>query len=91
LRENRWKKNKDKPQIPCKYRDFRFVLIITYGHSYAVAAIESGDDIKTVQGSLEHATASFTMDVYGHVSQKMKQQSAGRMEGHIQQLYGKKA
>jgi len=60
-------------------------------HLYAVSALECGDDIKTVQGNLGHATASFTMDVYGHVSQKMRQQSADRMEGHIQQLYGKKA
>ena len=37
-------------------------------HSYAVAAIRSGDDIKTVQGNLGHATASFTLDVYGHVT-----------------------
>ena len=34
-------------------------------HSYAVAAIRSGDDIKTVQGNLGHATAAFTLDVYG--------------------------
>ena len=53
-------------------------------HSYAVAAIESGDDIKAVQSNLGHATASFTLDVYGHVSQKMKQQSADRMEAFIQ-------
>lgn len=52
-------------------------------HSYAVAALECGDDIKTVQGNLGHATASFTLDVYGHVSQKMRQQSAERMEGFI--------
>lgn len=52
-------------------------------HSYAVAALESGDDIKTVQGNLGHATASFTLDVYGHVSQKMRQQSADRMEEFI--------
>ena len=53
-------------------------------HSYAVIAIESGDDIKTVQGNLGHATASFTLDVYGHVSQKMRKQSADRMERFIQ-------
>ena len=55
-------------------------------HSYAVAAIESGDDIKTVQTTLGHATASFTLDVYGHVSMKMRVQSAERMEKFIQSL-----
>lgn len=57
-------------------------------HSYAAAAIESGDDIKTVQSSLGHATASFTLDVYGHVSQKMRQQSAERMEQFIHKVSG---
>ena len=57
-------------------------------HSYAVAAIKSGDDIKTVQSNLGHATAAFTLDVYGHVSQKMRQQSADRMERFIQALSG---
>jgi len=57
-------------------------------HSFAVVSIESGDDIKTVQSNLGHATASFTLDVYGHVSQKMRQQSADRMEAFIQKLSG---
>jgi integrase len=52
-------------------------------HSYAVAAIKSGDDIKTVQENLGHATAAFTLDVYGHVTEKMKQDSAARMEQFI--------
>ena len=55
-------------------------------HSYAVAAIESGDDIKTVQANLGHATASFTLDVYGHASQRMRQKSADRMERYIQDV-----
>lgn len=55
-------------------------------HSYAVAAIESGDDIKTVQANLGHATASFTLDVYGHASQRMRQRSADRMEQYIQDI-----
>lgn len=57
-------------------------------HSFAVTSIESGDDIKTVQSNLGHATASFTLDVYGHVSQKMRQQSADRMEEFIQKVSG---
>lgn len=52
-------------------------------HSYAVAAIKSGDDIKTVQENLGHATAAFTLDVYGHITEKMKQDSAARMEQFI--------
>ena len=53
-------------------------------HTYAVACIKSGDDIKTVQENLGHATAAFTLDVYGHVTKQMKQDSALRMEQFIQ-------
>ncbi len=53
-------------------------------HSYAVASIRSGDDIKTVQENLGHATAAFTLDVYGHVTEQMKKDSAARMEQFIQ-------
>ena len=55
-------------------------------HSYAVVAIRSGDDIKTVQGNLGHATAAFTLDVYGHVTDKMKEESAARMESFIKSV-----
>lgn len=55
-------------------------------HSYAVAAIRSGDDIKTVQGNLGHATASFTLDVYGHVTDQMKEASAARMAQYINRI-----
>ena len=51
-----------------------------------MAAIRSGDDIKTVQGNLGHATAAFTLDVYGHVTDQMKQESAQRMESYIKEV-----
>lgn len=57
-------------------------------HSYAVAAIKSGDDIKTVQGNLGHATAAFTLDVYGHVTDQMKRDSAERMQKFIKSVSG---
>jgi integrase len=37
-------------------------------HQYAVIAIKNGDDIKTIQGNLGHATAAFTLDVYGRLT-----------------------
>ncbi len=55
-------------------------------HTYAVTALRAGDDIKTVQGNLGHATAAFTLDVYGHVTDQMKQASAARMERYIKGL-----
>ena len=74
------------------YRDFKSI-VTSIGrpdarfhdlrHSYAVAAIRAGDDIKTVQETLGHATAAFTLDVYGHVTNQMKQASAERMDAYI--------
>lgn len=55
-------------------------------HTYAVSAIIGGDDIKTVQENLGHATAAFTLDVYCHVTGQMKRSSADRMEQFIQSV-----
>ena len=55
-------------------------------HTYAVIALQEGDDVKTVQQNLGHATASFTLDVYGHVSEKMKQESAARMQSYFKKI-----
>ena len=55
-------------------------------HTYAVNAIRAGDDIKTIQGNLGHATAAFTLDKYGHFTERMKQDSAARMESFIKDV-----
>ena len=52
-------------------------------HSYAAISLMAGDDIKTLQVNLGHASTSFTLDVYGHVPDQMKQESADRMEQFI--------
>ena len=53
-------------------------------HTYAVNCIRAGDDIKTVQSNLGHATAAFTLDTYAHVTEEMKRESARRMDGFIE-------
>ncbi len=55
-------------------------------HSFAVASIQNGDDVKTVQENLGHHSAAFTLDVYGHVTDKMKDDSARRMEEYIKKI-----
>ena len=57
-------------------------------HTYAVNALRAGDDVKTVQGNLGHATAAFTLDRYGHVTERMRRDSATRMEGFIKDVLG---
>lgn len=57
-------------------------------HTYAVIALQEGDNPKTVQEALGHATAEFTMNVYAHVSEKMKKESAARMQGFYERMEG---
>lgn len=55
-------------------------------HTFAVVSLESGVSVKTLQETLGHATAAFTLDIYGHVSQRMQQDSARKMEAFIQRM-----
>ena len=55
-------------------------------HTYATLSLQNGDDIKMLSTNLGHATTAFTMDVYGHVSRRMLEDSAARMEKYISNL-----
>ena len=55
-------------------------------HTYATIALQEGVDVKTVSHNLGHATVAFTLDKYGHVTERMKDDSAekmGRFIGNI--------
>ena len=55
-------------------------------HSYAVAALKEGDDVKTVQQNLGHHSAAFTLDTYAHATAEMRRESAARMEQFIKRV-----
>lgn len=55
-------------------------------HTYAAMSLMAGDDIKTLQENLGHATPEFTLSVYGHVIEAMRDASSQRMEAFIQNL-----
>ncbi|MEI3089251.1 MAG: hypothetical protein V8T01_04555 [Oscillospiraceae bacterium] len=46
--------------------------------------MQAGDSPKIVQERLGHATAAFTLDVYAHATERMKRDSANRMEALFQ-------
>ena len=56
-----------------------FVLIITYGHTFATIALQNGVDIKTVSGMLGHYSAGFTLDTYAHVTTAAQREAARTM------------
>lgn len=55
-------------------------------HSYAVASIRAGDDLKTIQSNLGHAGISITMDTYAAFTEDMAKASAERMEAYYSKL-----
>lgn len=57
-------------------------------HTYATISLDAGDDIKTVQENLGHHTAAFTLSQYAHSTEKMKTESAARMDQFIKGVSG---
>lgn len=55
-------------------------------HSYAVNALQAGDNIKSIQEQLGHYSSAFTMDTYAAVSNTMRKQSQEKMEKLIQMV-----
>ena len=55
-------------------------------HTFVVHSIHSGNDIKTVQENVGHATASFTLDMYAHVTDDMRKDSAEQMQALADRL-----
>lgn len=48
-------------------------------HTYATLAIQNGVDVKTVQETLGHHSPAFTLEVYTHVTDKMRKDAARKM------------
>lgn len=52
-------------------------------HSYAVAALRAGADVKTVQHNLGHATVRMTLDVYAAYTEDAGKQSAAKLSDYL--------
>lgn len=52
-------------------------------HTFATLSIQEGVPLKKVSSDLGHATAAFTADVYGHVTEAMDRDAANKMQALI--------
>lgn len=74
--EHEFKKIVRRLQLPDRrFHDLR--------HTFATEAIRAGVDIETVSKTLGHFSVGFTLDVYGHVTQEMKEEAARRIQMSI--------
>ena len=55
-------------------------------HTYATLSLQNGDDLKTVADALGHSNISTTANIYAHVTERMRKESAARMESLIQSI-----
>ena len=58
-------------------------------HSYAIAALRSGADVKTVQHNLGHRTAKMTLDVYAAYTDDAGRESAAKLSAYLQNISAK--
>lgn len=58
----------------------------TLRHTSVTNALAEGDSPKTVQENHGHHSAAFTLDTYGHVSEKMREESAQRQQAMIERM-----
>ena len=56
-------------------------------HSHVVMRAENGDDMKSVSEDLGHTDIRTTANIYAHVSQRMKDDSAKRMQTLAESMY----
>ena len=55
-------------------------------HTFATLSLQNGDDLKTVADALGHSNISTTANIYAHVTERMRKESAARMEILIQSI-----
>jgi integrase len=49
-------------------------------HAAATLLLESGEDVGVVSRILGHSTVSLTLDIYGHLTDRMTERAAARMD-----------
>lgn len=58
-------------------------------HTFAVSMLDAGEDYKTLQENLGHASAAFTLNQYAYVSKKMMLRTSKKMNEYFENLMPK--
>ena len=56
-------------------------------HTFSTHALSSGVDAKTLAGILGHTKASFTLDTYTHITDKMQQEAAEKVGSFMEMTF----
>lgn len=64
----------------CKIMGLEELRIHDLRHNFATYALQAGVDIKTLQETLGHSSAAFTMKQYAHSTMEMKHAAAAKMD-----------
>ncbi len=59
-------------------------------HTAATVALASGSDIKSVQALMGHSSASFTLDIYAHTTERMLQDTSDKIQNYYDSIDIKK-
>ena len=70
-------------RIKKENKDFPDITLHCLRHTFATLSLESGIPAKTIQEILGHSTISMTLDLYSHVTEKMKFEASEK----INQIY----
>lgn len=55
-------------------------------HTFATISLQNGDDLKVVSEALGHTNISTTANIYIHVTEKMRKESASRMQNYMESV-----
>ncbi len=64
-----------------------YITVHGFRHTHCSLLFESGASIKEVQVRLGHTDVRTTMDIYTHISEQKKEETADRFADYMNKLY----
>ena len=76
--------------IILKEHDLKYITVHGFRHTHCSLLFESGASLKEVQVRLGHTDIRTTMDIYTHVSEQKKEETADRFADYMNKLHEEK-